>query len=181
MTTVSTVRPTLPTVPTGNNKRPLSESSSPSPKKQKRGTNWDLDDDLALLKLIYKWNFDWESIKKEFHLHQHRRPDETMVTLEKYVFVMIDYRINCFRRWFNVASGQSKYNKPFRYNKFTLPRRKITEEEKTQLEAIYNEQRSSAEASFTECFEYIGKIEAKEIMVTSEDKMTADQENEGEK
>ena len=73
------------TSPENSRKRPSIHLplSDQSPTKKSCGPNWVIDDDLSLLLLINKWDQDWEIIKREFHLHQHRRPNETMKTLEK--------------------------------------------------------------------------------------------------
>lgn len=111
---------------TNANKRKRADESNTSEKKQRK-ENWEMDDDHSFLQLVQKYKFSWDQVKNDLLKHQHRRTDDTEVTLEKH--------------WKNLAGPKSKYaeGKEYEGTPFKTPRRKMSDIELEQAEASHEE------------------------------------------
>jgi len=135
-----------------------------NPKESKRKTNWDLDDTLAFLLLLQRFNMNFGQVLLSLKNDQHRRPDETEVTLGKY--------------WKNLKSSASKFSKPFSFPAFKAPpqkhgaprlKGKELEDRNRELELQHSIKRTEAEKIYLRCKELIEQMREKEILLKSGD------------
>jgi len=128
---------------------------------KERKSNWELDDTLAFLLLLKRFNMNFGLVKVSLQNDQHRRTDDTEYTLGKY--------------WKNLKA-KGKFTNPFVYPAFKVPPQKRGEtrlkgEElkarNQKLEIDHAIKRVEAETLFNNCVELIDQMREKEILLKS--------------
>jgi len=119
---------------------------------KKRLANWDLEDTLAFLQLLKRFNVNFYETLISLKNDQHRRTEDTEASLGKY--------------WKNIKSPKSKFAKPFVYPTFKAPPQKKTG---PRLKGAALEERNKK--LFTACQDLIVSLREKEILLKSGDQV----------
>jgi hypothetical protein len=140
----------------------LGDTANETQESEERKDNWEIDDDLALLKLMKRHNMDFGQVLCSLLNDQHRRVDDTETSLGK--------------RWKNLKSINSRYSKPFRYKAFKPPTQKSLglkgeqfKQKRAQLEVLHAAGASAAEKMYEECVALVEELREKEVLIKNGD------------
>jgi hypothetical protein len=149
--------------PKASKKRGAILNSEESPKKIRRAENWDLDDDLAFLRLIIKHHMNYTLVREDMMNNQHRKSECSEQTMVKH--------------YNNIKGRQSKYWQEYKRKKFNPKKKDARGRKKTEtvLEAeaaVHEENETYIENTHFQIQEILKKLKKDEVVCSTMKKET---------